>query len=164
MDILWIIIGLLFIIAGIVGCVVPVIPGPPLAYVGIIFAELTTPSPFSSKFMILWALAAAAVTALDYIIPVWGTKKFGGSKYGTRGSMIGLIIGLFLGPAGIIIGPFAGALVGELVYGRKGKDAVKSGLGAFVGFLAGTGIKLVVSGMMAYYFFGAAWSVVKNIF
>jgi flagellar biosynthesis component FlhA len=85
------------ILAGIIGCILPVIPGPPLSYVGIILLEFTSATPFSSWFMIFWFIVAAGVTVLDYIIPVWSTKKYGGSKYGTRGSMAGLIIGLFAG-------------------------------------------------------------------
>jgi uncharacterized protein YqgC (DUF456 family) len=75
MDIILIIFGLIFILAGIIGCVLPVIPGPPLSYVGIILLEFTSATPFSSGFMIFWFLIAAGVTVLDYIIPVWSTKK-----------------------------------------------------------------------------------------
>jgi uncharacterized protein YqgC (DUF456 family) len=164
MDIILIIFGLIFILAGIIGCVLPVIPGPPLSYVGIILLEFTSATPFSSGFMIFWFLIAAGVTVLDYIIPVWSTKKSGGSKYGTRGSMVGLIIGLFAGPVGIIIGPFLGALIGELIYGKKSKDALKSGIGAFTGFLMGTGVKLVSSGFMAYYFFIESYFLIKGMF
>lgn len=93
------------------------------------------------------------VSILDYIIPAWGTKKFGGSKRGVLGSMIGLLFGLFLFPPfGIIIGPFVGAVLGEITGGKDNKAALKAGLGSFVGFLLGTLMKLIVSGMMAWYF------------
>jgi len=164
MDIFLIIVGIFFIFLGIVGCVLPVIPGPPLAYVGLIFVQITSASPFSSNFLILWALIAIGVTALDYIVPIWGTKKYGGSKYGTWGSMIGLILGLFIPPIGIILGPFVGALVGELIYGRKSKEALRSGFGALIGFLLGTGLKLITSGIITFYFFRESYGIIKGFF
>ena len=85
------------------------------------------------------------VTILDYIVPVWGTKKFGGSKYGTRGATVGLIIGLFLGPVGIIIGPLIGAFVGEMIFKDDMNYAVKAGFGSLLGFLTGIGLKLAAS-------------------
>ena len=168
MDVLFLLIGIVFILLGIVGCVLPILPGPPIAYIGLVFVQLTSSSPFSSNFMILWALIAIGVTALDYIIPIWGTKKFGGSKYGTWGAMIGLILGLFVPPIGIIIGPFIGALVGELIYGRKSNEALRSGYGALIGFLLGTGLKLITSGIITFYFFKESYGILKvslaNIF
>ncbi|HBL75398.1 MAG: hypothetical protein A2W90_04055 [Bacteroidetes bacterium GWF2_42_66] len=108
---------------------------------------------FSGRFLIIWAVVTIVVSILDYIIPAWGTKKFGGSKRGVLGSMIGLLFGLFLFPPfGIIIGPFVGAVLGEITGGKDNKAALKAGLGSFVGFLLGTLMKLIVSGMMAWYF------------
>ncbi|WP_346858347.1 DUF456 domain-containing protein [uncultured Draconibacterium sp.] len=154
MDIVLISFGVLFIITGILGCVLPVIPGPPLSYIGLLLLHFTKGYQFSSKFLIVWAVITVIVYALDYIIPVWGTKKFGGSKRGVWGSIIGLVFGLFLFPPfGIIIGPFAGAVIGELTAGKDHSAALKSGFGSFIGFLAGTLLKLITSGMMTWYFF-----------
>lgn len=164
MDILLFFIGFIFIIFGIIGCVLPIIPGPPLSYIGLVIIQLTYFVDFTTNFLILWALVAIAVTVLDYLVPVWGTKKFGGTKYGSWGSVIGLIIGLFIGPFGIIIGPFAGALMGELIGGRNSDQAVKAAFGSFFGFLLGTGIKLISSGIMAYYYFAEATAYIKNLF
>ncbi|AHW61018.1 hypothetical protein SAMN05444285_11659 [Draconibacterium orientale] len=153
MDILLIVLGALFIISGVLGCVLPIIPGPPLSYIGLLLLHFTERYQFSSKFLIIWAVITVVVYALDYLIPAWGTKKFGGSKRGVWGSIIGLVIGMFFFPPfGIIIGPFVGAVVGELTVGKDSGAALKSGFGSFMGFLAGTLLKLIASGMMTWYF------------
>lgn len=154
MDYVLIAIGIIFIISGILGCVLPVIPGPPLSYAGLLLLHFTEKYSFSNKFLIIWAVITVAVYSVDYMIPIWGTKKFGGSKRGVWGSIIGLVIGLFFfPPIGIIIGPFLGAVIGELSAGKDSGVALKSGFGAFIGFLAGTLLKLITSGMMTWYFF-----------
>jgi uncharacterized protein YqgC (DUF456 family) len=153
MDYVLIGIGIILLIAGILGCVIPLLPGPPLNYLALLLLHLTTRFQFSSKFLIIWAIVTAIVYGLDLVIPVWGTKKFGGSKRGIWGSIIGLVAGMFFFPPfGIIIGPFAGAVIGELTLGKESKAALKSGFGSFVGFITGTVLKLVASGMMTWYF------------
>ena len=145
--------GIILTITGILGCVLPFMPGPPLNYAAILLLHFTSGFQFSNRFLIVWAIVTVAVVVLDYIIPVWGTKKFGGSKQGVWGSVIGLIAGMFFfPPLGIIIGPFIGAFAGELIAGKNSKDALKSGFGSFVGFITGTVLKLIVSGMMTWYF------------
>lgn len=141
-------------ILGIAGCLLPLLPGPPLSYLGLILIHLTTKIEFSSKFLIWWGIITLIVAILDYAIPIWGTKFFGGSKYGIWGSMAGLLFGLFFPPVGVIIGPFVGAVAGEMVAGNK-KNAFKAGFGSFVGFLAGTIVKLLVTLIMLYYFIAA---------
>ena len=153
MDYVLISLGVVFIISGIMGCVLPVIPGPPLSYIGLLFLHFTERYQFSSRFLIIWAAITIVVYALDYLIPAWGTKKFGGSKRGVWGSIIGLVVGLlFFPPFGIIIGPFLGAVIGELTAGKDSGVALRSGFGSFIGFLAGTLLKLITSGMMTWYF------------
>ncbi|MEN8118401.1 MAG: DUF456 domain-containing protein [Bacteroidota bacterium] len=152
----WILIalGIIFLISGLLGCILPVIPGPPLSYIGLLLLHFTERYQFSSKFLIIWGVITAVVYAIDYLIPAWGTKKFGGSKRGVWGSIIGLLLGLiFFPPLGIIIGPFVGAVVGELSAGKESGAALKSGFGSFMGFLMGTMLKLITSGMMTWYFF-----------
>ena len=153
MDIILISLGIILTITGILGCILPFMPGPPLNYAAILLLHFTTGFQFSNRFLIIWAIVTVAVVVLDYIIPVWGTKKFGGSKQGVWGSVIGLIAGMFFFPPfGIIIGPFVGAVAGEIIAGKNSKDALKSGFGSFVGFVTGTLLKLIVSGMMTWYF------------
>lgn len=153
MDYVLIGLGIIFIIGGIIGSVLPVLPGPPLSYVGLLLLHFTERYQFSSRFLIIWAIITAAVYALDYIIPAYGTKRYGGSKRGVWGSVIGLVIGLFFfPPLGIIIGPFVGAVIGELTLGLDSRTAFRSGFGSFMGFLAGTLMKLIAAGLMAWHF------------
>lgn len=140
-------------IIGLIGCVLPFLPGPPLNYTGLLLLHFTSTHHFSINFLVFWAIVTAVVYGLDLIIPVWGTKKFGGSKYGVWGSIIGLLAGfLFFPPFGIIVGPFVGAVIGELIAGKDSGAALKSGFGSFVGFITGTVLKLIASGMMTWYF------------
>jgi len=152
MDLVWIILGSSILVIGIVGCIVPIIPGPLLSYASLLILQLRQDAPFTARFLAIWALVTALVTLLDYVVPVWGTKKLGGTKRGVWGATIGLILGLFFPPAGIIIGPFVGAFIGELTGGKDSGIAFKSALGSFLGFVAGTMLKLVFSFVIAYHF------------
>lgn len=154
MEWIWITLGTLLTIAGIVGCIIPLIPGPPLSYAALLLLHFTLNEPFSNRFLAVWLLLTIFVTLLDYYVPIWGTKKFGGSRSGIWGSTIGLIIGLFFFPPfGIIVGPFIGAVAGELLVRKDMSDALRSGFGSFLGFIAGTIMKLTVSVIMGFYFF-----------
>jgi uncharacterized protein YqgC (DUF456 family) len=150
MDIFLIIVAGLLLLIGFLGCILPIIPGVPLSYAGIFVLHLTDRVQFSTEFLVLWAIIVLVVQVLDFYIPVWGTKFFGGGRWGRIGSAIGVVVGLFFGPLGIILGPFVGAVLGELLSGRASQDAIKAGFGAFIGFLAGTMVKLVVSGFLIY--------------
>ena len=154
MDILLIITGFLLMILGVAGSLLPVLPGPPLSYLGLLLLHFTTKINFSSKFLISWGIITILVSILDYIIPIWGTKFFGGSKYGVWGSMAGLLAGVCFPPFGVIIGPLIGAFAGEILAGNK-ENALKAGFGSFLGFIAGTIVKLLVSIIMFYYFIAA---------
>jgi uncharacterized protein YqgC (DUF456 family) len=139
-------------IIGIIGCLVPVLPGPPLSFLGLIFLHLSRFGQFTTPTLVTLGVVTVVVTIMDYIVPVWGTKKFGGSKYGTRGATVGLIIGFFLGPLGIILGPFIGAFVGEMIFKDDLSYAFKAGFGSLLGFLTGIGLKLAASFTMTFYF------------
>ena len=153
-EFLLIVLAALLLLIGLIGCILPVIPGPPISFVGLLVLEATEKVDFSNNLLLLMFALAAIVTVLDYIIPIWGTKKFGGTRAGVIGSTLGLIFGLiFFPPIGIIIGPFAGAVIGEMIQKDDFNNALKSGIGSFIGFLLGTGMKLVVSSIMIYYFF-----------
>jgi uncharacterized protein YqgC (DUF456 family) len=161
MDVLLLIPGFLLIIIGLVGCIVPIIPGPPLSYLGLLLMHFTSSVQFSQKFLLLWAALVVGVTLIDYFTPIWGTRKFGGTRRGTWGATIGLLLGLvFFPPLGIIIGPFAGAVIGELTQSEDMKKAIRSGMGSLLGFMIGTGLKFVVSGFITYYFFRELFSII----
>ena len=152
MDYLLVIIAGILVIVGIVGCVIPVLPGPPLSYIGIILLHFTQWGNLSTKLLIWLGILAVTVTVIDFLLPVWTTKKFGGSKYGAYGATIGLVIGLFFAPLGIIICPFVGAFASEMIFNKDSNKALRSAIGSFIGFLLGTGAKFAVSGLMLYYY------------
>ena len=150
METILIILAFACIIVGIIGSVLPVLPGVPLSYAGILLLHFTDKIQFSTPFLIFWAVLVILVQLLDYYVPIWGTKKFGGSKRGIWGCAIGMVVGLFFGPWGIVLGPFAGAIVGELTGGKQTQKAIKAGFGSFLGFLAGIVSKLIVGGFLLY--------------
>ncbi len=151
-DYVLLILGIFLMLLGIIGCLVPVLPGPPISYLGLIMLHVTKFGQFSGTILISLAAVAIVVSILDYIVPIWGTRRFGGSKYGMRGATVGLIIGLFLGPVGIIVGPLIGAIVGELIFKDDLKYAIKAGFGSLLGFLTGIGLKLAASFVITFYF------------
>ncbi len=154
LDYLWLVLGILLILIGLVGCVVPVLPGPPLSFLGLLFLQFSRFGDFSVTFLIGMALLAAAVTVLDYIVPVWGTKKTGGSKAGVWGAALGMLVGIFFfPPLGIILGPLVGAVAGEAIHGASLHQSFRAGMGSLLGFLLGVGFKLIASGIMTFYFF-----------
>jgi len=152
-DILLIVLGLCLLAGGLLGCIIPAVPGPPLSYVALLALHATGFADFALRFLLIAAAVTVAVTVADFALPAWGTKKMGGSRAGTIGAVVGLLLGLFFAPAGIIAGPFAGAFAGELMAGRNAGAALRSGFGSFVGFLFGTVMKLSVCMVFTYYFF-----------
>jgi uncharacterized protein YqgC (DUF456 family) len=157
MDILWLVLGILFMLGGLAGSLLPILPGPPLCYAALLILQLRSSPPFTLNFLLIWALITVVITAFDYVIPAYSTKKCGGSKYGVWGCAIGLIVGLWLGPVGIILGPFLGAFIGEVISNNSSDQALKAAFGSFVGFLAGTLLKLVTCLVMGYYFVVGVW-------
>jgi uncharacterized protein YqgC (DUF456 family) len=153
MDATLVVLGGILIILGIIGCFLPVLPGPPLGYAGIILLHLTAMVQFSTVFLVVLGAVVLLVSVLDYLVPVLGAKRFGGSKLGIIGCVAGLVLGIFiLPPVGIILGPFVGAIAGELINGDDLQKAVRSGFGSFLGYIFGTGVKLAVCLVMAYFY------------
>ena len=162
MDLLLSILAILFGVVGCVGCIVPVLPGVALAYAGYLCLYFCSYSEMSVVWLVVFGVLTLIVSVLDYLLPAYMTKKFGGSKAGERGAMIGVLGGFVLGPIGVIVGPFIGAMLGELIYdGSDRQRAIRSGLGSFISFFVGTGIKLAVSLWMTIEIFV---DVCKHIF
>ena len=147
------IIAVILGIAGLVGCILPVLPGPPLSWVGLLLVFLTGQSGMTTGFLIVWLAVAIVVTVLDYIVPSWITAKTGGSKAAARGTLVGLFLGLiFFPPWGMIAGSFIGARVSEIIFnGSDLQKSLKPAFGSFLGFLLSTGLKLTASGVMLFY-------------
>lgn len=144
LDLLFSIIAGILLLIGFFGTFVPVLPGAPLAWCGLLLCYFSNYNTITVTCLIITAIFAIVVSVLDNFAPIIMTKNFGGSKKAITGSTIGLIIGFFIGPAGIILGPFLGALVGELINNNGNWDGVfKAALGAFIGFLLGTGLKMI---------------------
>jgi len=177
MDIVLVIVAFLFLLAGLFGSVVPALPGPPLGFAGLLLLQWSGRAAFTPAF--LWVLAgiAIAVTVMDSLLPALMAKRFGGSRKSMVGSVLGLVIGMiFFAPVGLLLGPFLGALAGELLHNcletRRNKTipdtadakiarnlkALKVALGAFLAFILGTGAKLAVGLVMIYYAVTAVFS------
>lgn len=153
------IVAVLFGLIGIVGSVMPALPGPPIAWVGLLmmyFRAGTNGVGETMSLTILFVMLAVTilVTILDYLFPIWGTKLSGGSKYAGWGATIGMLVGVFVPavPAGMIGGALIGAFVAEYFFAKNsGATSIKSALYALLGFLCGTGFKLACCGVMLYY-------------
>lgn len=155
MDVFLLVVGSILMLLGLAGCVLPFLPGPPLCYAALLIQQFQTVPPYTTRFQVIWAVVTIVVTALDYVIPVYGTKKYGGTKYGVWGCVIGLMAGIWMGPVGIIVGPFAGAFIGELLANSSSEQALRAAFGSFMGFLVGTLLKLVACFVMVWYFIEA---------
>lgn len=167
MDILLLILGFVLMLVGILGSFLPVLPGPPVSWLGLLLLHLTKAIPSNWTFLGITLAIALIVFALDYIIPALGTKKFGGSKYGVIGTTLGLLVAIIfpvLGVFGIIIWPFVGAFVGELLNRTDSKTAAKAAFGSFLGFLTGTFIKFLVAVIYFGFFIVKAWEHKSALF
>lgn len=159
MEYFILIISLLFVLAGIAGSLLPALPGPPLSWIGLLILYTTSGIDFDYWILGITFVLTLIIVILDYVIPAQGTKRFGGSKYGIWGTNIGLVVGIFTPiPLGFIIGPFVGALIGELIYDRSdSKRAVKAATGSFIGFLASTFVKFVFCMVLLGIFVRVVW-------
>jgi len=146
MEIFLVILGTMLMILGVLGSFLPIIPGPLTSWIGLLVLHFTEGIQLSNTFLIVTLVVAIVIYVLDYIIPAIGTKRFGGSKEGMIGTTLGLVIGLITPiPFGIIIGPFLGALVGEMIHRNDINKALKAAFGSFLGFIASTFLKFIVA-------------------
>ncbi len=167
MDIFLLVLGFILMLVGILGSFLPVLPGPPISWVGLLLLYSTSAITMNWTFLAITLAIALVVFGLDYVIPAIGTKKFGGTKAGVIGTTVGLLVALIfpvLGPFGIIIWPFVGALVGELLNKADKKTATKAAFGSFLGFLTGTFLKFMVAIVYLGLFISKAWEHSNALF
>lgn len=152
-----IILGAILEVVGLVGCVLPWLAGPPFNFIGLLLLSIARHGKaFSPWFLIVMAVLTALTLVLDYAMPLAGTRRFGATKRGFWGALIGMAVGaLALPPFGLILGAFLGAVIGELSAGRERSEAIRAGWGVFAGMMAAIAIKLAVSGVMTFYFIRA---------
>lgn len=149
-----IIISIILLIAGIAGSVLPVLPGPPLSWLGLLVLKLTpsVSQQLTWSVVIAVAVLTLAVFILDNLLPIWTTKNIGGSKMVVWGAGIGFIAGFWFGPLGIIFAPFVGALIVGIISGSHIRAALKHASGAFIGFFTGVVLKFINLGVIVYWF------------
>jgi uncharacterized protein len=166
MDLFLLATGFICMIVGIFGSFLPVIPGPSISWLGLVLLYFTNAIPANYWILGITLCLTIVITVLDYVIPAKGTRHFGGSSYGIWGTNIGLVIGILAPiPFGFIIGPFLGALIGELLYDYKDHNrALKSAAGSFIGFIASSFMKFVVCIVYFGLFIWIMWSNKSNLF
>jgi uncharacterized protein YqgC (DUF456 family) len=165
MDIFLLILGFLIVLLGIVGSFLPVLPGPLTSWFGLLLLHLTKTVPINYTFLGITLGIAILIWLIDYFIPAIGTKQFGGTRYGVIGTMIGLILGmLFLGPFGIIIGPFVGAFLGEMIKEQNSGKALKAAFGSFIGFLTSTFLKFIAAVIFTGFYIAIFWEYKSAFF
>lgn len=166
MDYFWLIISFILVFIGIMGSLLPVLPGLPISWLGLLILTFTKPINSNYNLIIITGFIAVVVGILDYWIPAKGTQVFGGSKYGIWGTNIGLVVGLIIPiPLGFVWGPFLGAFIGEWWFAsRKGKEAIWAATGSFVGFLTSTFLKLVISIVFLGIYISVVWQHRSDFF
>lgn len=165
MDLFFAIAAFLLSIIGIIGCIAPILPGPALSFIGLLCAYGCSYSTISTQILLLWLAATVAVSVADYFLPAYMTKLLGGSRAGQIGATVGLLAGMFffLSIVGIILGPFFGAVLGELLHDKKDTGrAFRVGFGSFLSFIVGTGVKLIVTIAMFAHVAADTYPAVRN--
>ncbi len=154
-----VVIGSILMLLGLAGSILPILPGPPLSFIGLLVLALLRhfSPPLTPALVIILAIVTILVIAMDYIIPLLGAKRYGASKCGLWGSVLGMAIGMFWSPFAMLAGAFIGAVVVEWLIGKKKGEALRAGWGVMVGTLFATILRLGVSGVMTYYFVLALW-------
>ncbi len=152
-EILIVIVGAVLSLLGIIGCVFPALPGPPLNYIALLVIHFAGIYEFSTRFLVIYLIINIVIQVLDYVLPVYGAKKYGASRKGIWGSVIGIILGFFFFPPfGVILGALIGAVAGELIAGKSESAALRAGMATFIASLIMLVAKLVLAVLMTFYF------------
>ncbi len=154
-----IVVGCILTVLGLAGSVLPILPGPPLSFIGLLLLALLKhfSPPLTPTLVIILAVVTVLAVAMDYIVPLLGARRYGASKWGVWGSVFGMVAGMFWSPFGMLAGAFIGAVVAEWLVGKQKGEALRAGWGVVMGTLFATVLRLGVSGMMTYYFVLALW-------
>ena len=155
MEIFIAVIGALLVIIGLLGTFIPMLPGTPVSYAGLLLLLLIPGCTLTWKFFLVWGIIVVVLQILNYFIPIWGVNKFGGTKYGQWGSVLGVIVGLFAGPLGIIVGP----IVGAVIAGTNFSDSLRAGFGSFLGTFIGMVLGIIVAAILMFYYFKEVFSI-----
>ncbi len=151
MDVILLVLGIICLLVGLAGAVLP-LPGPGLSFGGLLLIHFSHFAEFSQSVLITFGVLTVVMVVLDYYIPIWGVKRFGGTRYGSIGAIVGGLAGLFFIPAiGIFVGTFLGALVGELIGRATFKAALRAAFGSFLGFLSGVFVQILLCIAMVVY-------------
>jgi uncharacterized protein YqgC (DUF456 family) len=156
-SVLLAVLGIVLLLAGFVGCILPILPGPPIALLALVCVSIDQGwAAYSALDWVVLGGLVVVVTVLDFLVPVVGAKKYGASRTAVWMSVVGMVVGLFMFPPfGMLVGAFLGAFLGELMAGKDSSEALRPAWGVFVGTIVGTGLKLAVCGVIAYYFVAA---------
>ncbi|WP_417884960.1 DUF456 domain-containing protein [Zunongwangia sp.] len=165
MGLFFIILAGLLLLIGITGSILPVIPGVPVSWLGLLILYLHPNLSINYWFLGITLVIAILIYALQIAIPAMGTKKYGGSKLGIIGTTVGLIVGIFIPiPLGIIICPFIGAFLGEIINKNDSKNALRAAYGSFIGFLASTFIECLTAIVFLGLFIYRLWKYQDILF
>jgi uncharacterized protein YqgC (DUF456 family) len=156
MELILLILGIIALVAGLAGAILP-IPGPPLSFVGMLALEYSGYAQFGTSVLVSIGVLTVVVAILDYYVPIWGAKRFGGSKWGMYGAGIGLLGGFLMGPLGWIIGPFMGAFIGEYLHDKNPNRSARAAFGSFMGLMAGIVVKVILCVVMLI------WSIIEIV-
>lgn len=164
MDIALVIIAALLVIIGMFGSFLPVLPGVPLSWIGLLMLHLTDPVPVNYIFLGITLVVTLLMIILQYAIPALGSRYFGGSKKGMVGATIGLIVGIFIPiPFGIILGAFGGAFIGEVLNKSESRTAIRAAFGSFVGLLTSTFMEFLVTAIFFILFCVKVWNYRESL-
>ena len=155
LSILFLILSSAIMLTGLAGVFLPVLPGVPLVFAGaFIYAWSTSFEVITVGNIVLFAVLTAIASAVDYVGGLITAKKYGASKYGLIGGILGGILGLIaLGIPGLIIGQLAGVILGELYFGKQMKESFTSGFAMFVGYILGSTVKVFFAGLIVIIFY-----------
>jgi uncharacterized protein len=156
MEIFLLVLAVLLAVGGLIGCIVPALPGPPIAWVGILFVQWAI-HPYSTTFIVVTGIITLLVALFDYYLPIITAKKFGATKQGIWGSIIGMTLGIVFTPVGMIAGLIIGSIIGDLIAGQTMNQAARSASGTILGTLITIGVKLTWCCILA-------WFIMSRIF